>query len=138
MFPFTSDLDGNFSGTITASEPTGSEVTPNHTYDVGVLCKATGKMLVAATFTFAASSTTTTAPSGTGPAIRRISGTDRIGTGIAASLASFPTAGSAGAVVVASADNYPDGLAGTPLAAGSTPRCCCRGPTRCDPMSSPR
>lgn len=48
--------------------------------------------------------------------VRRLSGADRIATAIATSKASFPTAGSAGAVVLASSQAFPDGLAGTPLA----------------------
>jgi putative cell wall-binding protein len=39
-----------------------------------------------------------------------------VGTAIAVSQAAFPDAGSAGAVVLARADNYPDALVGTPLA----------------------
>jgi len=52
-------------------------------------------------------------PTGT---VSRLSGADRDATAVAVSEASFPTAGSAGAVVVASDANYPDALAGTPLA----------------------
>lgn len=55
----------------------------------------------------------TTAPSD----VQRISGPTRIDTAIAASKDEFPTAGSAGAVVLARADNFPDALAGGPLAA---------------------
>jgi putative cell wall-binding protein len=47
----------------------------------------------------------------------RLSGTDRFGTAIAASVVEFPTAGTAGAVVLARADEYPDALVGTTLAA---------------------
>jgi putative cell wall-binding protein len=47
----------------------------------------------------------------------RISGSDRFGTAIAASLVEFPTAGTAGAVVLARADDYPDALVGAALAA---------------------
>ncbi|HEY5455676.1 MAG TPA: cell wall-binding repeat-containing protein [Acidothermaceae bacterium] len=47
----------------------------------------------------------------------RIAGSDRFGTAIAASLVAFPTAGTAGAVVLARADDYPDALVGTALAA---------------------
>jgi putative cell wall-binding protein len=46
----------------------------------------------------------------------RLSGSDRFGTAIAASLVEFPTAGTAGAVVLARADNYPDALVGAALA----------------------
>ena len=70
---------------------------------------------------------------GSGPAIppadaaTRLAGPDRIGTAIAISVGTFlpgdssaaPTAGqaTAGGVVVASADDFPDALVGTPLAA---------------------
>jgi hypothetical protein len=48
--------------------------------------------------------------------LTRLSGKDRIETAIAISNDSFPQAGSAGAVVLARSDTFPDGLAGTPLA----------------------
>jgi putative cell wall-binding protein len=47
----------------------------------------------------------------------RIAGADRFATADAALAAEFPTAGSAGAVVLATAANYPDALIGTALAA---------------------
>jgi putative cell wall-binding protein len=47
----------------------------------------------------------------------RLSGADRFATAIAASTAEFPTAGSAGAVVLARSDDYPDALVGAALAA---------------------
>jgi putative cell wall-binding protein len=47
----------------------------------------------------------------------RLAGADRFGTAIAASQAEFPTAKSAGAVVLARSDDYPDALVGTALAA---------------------
>ena len=54
----------------------------------------------------------------TGPATPvRLSGTDRFGTAIAASVVEFPSPGTAGAVVLARADDYPDALVGTALAA---------------------
>lgn len=46
----------------------------------------------------------------------RLAGADRIGTAVAVSQSSFQ-AGAAGAVVLASAGNYPDALVGAPLAA---------------------
>ncbi|MHB8465439.1 MAG: cell wall-binding repeat-containing protein [Acidimicrobiales bacterium] len=54
-----------------------------------------------------------TAPQGR---VKRLDGPDRDTTGVAVSQAAFPTAGSAGAVVVASNDGYADALAGGPLA----------------------
>jgi hypothetical protein len=50
-------------------------------------------------------------------ALVRIAGADRFATAVATSNAEFPTAGSAGGVVLARADNYPDALVGTTLAA---------------------
>jgi hypothetical protein len=49
--------------------------------------------------------------------VQRVSGATRIDTAIAASKDQFPSAASAQAVVVARADNFPDALAGGPLAA---------------------
>ncbi len=46
----------------------------------------------------------------------RLEGPDRIDTAIAVSKSSFPTAGSANAVVLARGDLFPDALAGAPLA----------------------
>ena len=46
----------------------------------------------------------------------RLSGSDRFGTAIAASVVEFPSAGTAGAVVLARADDYPDALVGAALA----------------------
>ena len=51
------------------------------------------------------------------PLPTQIYGTDAIGTSIAVSQAEFPTAGSAGAVVLARDDFFSDALAGGPLAA---------------------
>jgi L,D-peptidoglycan transpeptidase YkuD (ErfK/YbiS/YcfS/YnhG family) len=52
-----------------------------------------------------------------GLSVRRISGTDAIGTSIAVSQAEFPAAGSARAVVLARSDFFSDALVGGPLAA---------------------
>lgn len=53
---------------------------------------------------------------GNGGEITRYAGADRIATALAVSRASFAADGSAGAVVLARADAFPDALAGTPLA----------------------
>jgi hypothetical protein len=50
------------------------------------------------------------------PSMDRLSGADRILTAIAVSQDAFPEDGSAGAVVLARSDQFPDALAGTPLA----------------------
>jgi len=49
-------------------------------------------------------------------AVRRLDGANRDATAVAVSQASFPSTGSAAAVVLASDAGYPDALAGTPLA----------------------
>jgi hypothetical protein len=46
----------------------------------------------------------------------RLSGDDRVQTAVAISKATFPVAGSAGAVVLTRSDEFADGLAGTPFA----------------------
>jgi len=48
--------------------------------------------------------------------VTRLSGPDRDSTSVAVSMATFETPGSAGGAVLASDANYPDALAGTPLA----------------------
>ncbi|GAC1590110.1 MAG: hypothetical protein NVS3B21_07380 [Acidimicrobiales bacterium] len=52
--------------------------------------------------------------------VTRLAGADRDATSVAVSTAAFPQAGSAKAVVLASDANYPDALAGTPLAVAKT------------------
>jgi hypothetical protein len=49
--------------------------------------------------------------------VQRIAGADRIHTALAASFDEFAAAGSANAVVLARSDDFPDALAGAPLAA---------------------
>jgi len=53
-------------------------------------------------------------------AVRRLSGATRFDTAVAVSAADFPVAGTAGAVVLARADDYPDALVGGALAAART------------------
>ena len=50
------------------------------------------------------------------PVVKRIAGTDRYGTAITVSQSSFPKAGSAAAVVLATGETFPDALSGIPLA----------------------
>jgi hypothetical protein len=50
------------------------------------------------------------------PVVRRVSGADRYGTAINVSQSSFPKAGSASAVVLATGESFPDALSGVPLA----------------------
>jgi hypothetical protein len=61
--------------------------------------------------------TTTTPACGPCVPFTRIGGTTRIGTAVLTSQDTFPTAGTAKAVVLARADTFPDALAGGPLAA---------------------
>jgi putative cell wall-binding protein len=64
----------------------------------------------------------TTPPAATAPNVgpstptTRVAGADRVLTSVAASQASFPASGSAQAVVLARDDQFPDALAGVPLA----------------------
>jgi putative cell wall-binding protein len=112
--------------TITDTRPTPSRQTPlldltQAAAQVGATTTTTTTATTTATTTPTTTTPTTAAPTTTAapssPAtVQRISGGDRIATSVAASQASFPTADSAGAVVIASAQTYPDGLAGTPLA----------------------
>ncbi len=53
-------------------------------------------------------------------AVSRLSGADRFATAVAISNTEFPAAGTAGAVVLARSDDYPDALVGTALAAART------------------
>ncbi|MBS2534115.1 cell wall-binding repeat-containing protein [Catenulispora sp. NF23] len=50
------------------------------------------------------------------PVVHRIAGADRYGTAINVSQKSFPKAGSASAVVLATGETFPDALSGVPLA----------------------
>ena len=68
----------------------------------------------------------------------RLSGSDRIATAIAVSQAAFPTAGSAGGVVLARSDIFPDALGGTPLAAAKDAPLLFTPPTSLDPVRRPR
>jgi putative cell wall-binding protein len=59
----------------------------------------------------------TTPPSPNAPVVKRIAGADRYSTAITVSQTSFPKAGSASAVVLATGETFPDALSGAPLAA---------------------
>jgi hypothetical protein len=50
------------------------------------------------------------------PNVKRVWGSDRYGTAITVSQSSFPKAGSASAVVLATGETFPDALSGVPLA----------------------
>ena len=56
-------------------------------------------------------------PSSPSVPLTRVAGPDRVATAVAASQSAYPTAGSAGAVVLADDQSYPDALVGGPLAA---------------------
>jgi hypothetical protein len=121
-----------FSGLVTGTPPTG---TTSFTYSVVASSGSTTVTAGPFTVEVAAASTGGSGTGGTGtsgtghstgvtvtapspvPTATRVSGSDRIGTAIAASVAGFPAAGSAKAVVLASSNGFADALAGTPLAA---------------------
>jgi hypothetical protein len=67
--------------------------------------------------------------------VTRLSGNDRIGTAIAISGDGFAGTGSAGAVVLARADTFPDALAGTPLAVAKHGPLLLTGSTALDPRT---
>jgi len=56
-------------------------------------------------------------PPGARIPVSRVAGSDRIGTSVAVSKLAFPIGGTAGAVVLARSDAFPDALTGGPLAA---------------------
>jgi putative cell wall-binding protein len=72
---------------------------------------------VTATDAAAATATGTLTLPVTSTAIAVLAGADRFGTAVAVSQANFPATGSAGAVILARSDNYPDALVGASLAA---------------------
>jgi hypothetical protein len=80
----------------------------------------------------------TAAAYSTGPvrmsAVSRLAGDDRIDTAVAIAGAAFPD-GAAQAVVLARHDNFPDALAGTPLAAASGGPLLLTPPTALDPRT---
>jgi putative cell wall-binding protein len=100
-------LAANTTGTLTINEITNPAAT---TY-------AAASFSVATTVDTAGSPAAGVVITGMTPLPTQIFGTDAIGTSIAISQAEFPTAGSAGAVVLVRDDFFSDGLAGGPLAA---------------------
>jgi hypothetical protein len=85
----------------TVTAPTGTG-TVNITV---VAAGGTSAVIPAGTFTYNAA-----------PLPDREAGADRIATAVAVSVAEYPVAHSASAVILARADNFPDALAGVPLA----------------------
>jgi len=73
----------------------------------------------------------TPAPTGV---VTRLAGVDRDATSVDVSQATFPTAGSAGSVVLASDASYPDALAGTPLAVAKHGPLLLSTPSALDPV----
>jgi len=69
-------------------------------------------------------------------AVTRIAGVDRIGTSVAVSQLTFPIAGTAGAVVLARSDDFPDALTGGPLAAHNHGPVLLTTPTALSPETS--
>ncbi|HZQ57984.1 MAG TPA: cell wall-binding repeat-containing protein [Acidimicrobiales bacterium] len=70
-----------------------------------------------------------------GPPPVRLAGASRVGTAVAVSQAQFPAAGSAGAVVLARSDDYPDALVGGPLAAAKHGPLLLTAPSSLDPVT---
>ena len=100
---------------VTAVSPAHAAGTADVTVTTAGGISATGAGDV---FTYTAPSGGGGGPAPTTPAAPvRVAGADRFATAIAASTAEFPTSGSAGAVVLARSDIYPDALVGTALAA---------------------
>ncbi|HEX7105127.1 MAG TPA: cell wall-binding repeat-containing protein [Acidothermaceae bacterium] len=69
------------------------------------------------------------------PSATRVSGDNRIATAIAVSKQDYPTSGSAGGVVLARADSYPDALAGVALASSMHAPLLLTGSTSLDPTT---
>jgi putative cell wall-binding protein len=115
--------DPSVSGSLTVTSTDGSASLPGSaslsggtaTFSVTLRTGGTQRITVSAAGRSGRSGSITVQ---TTPAdVVRISGDDRIATAIQASKAQFTSADSAGAVVLASSEAFPDGLAGTPLAA---------------------
>jgi putative cell wall-binding protein len=77
----------------------------------------TASVTVTATDAASATATATLSLAVTSVTVTDLAGSDRFGTAVAVSQAAYPTAGSAGAVVLSRSDDYPDALVGAPLAA---------------------
>ncbi len=96
---------------------------------LSALAVATSSLTIAAVMPAGATTTSTTTPTSTGStstttggttacaSVARLAGIDRIATAIATSMGAFPGSGSAKAVVLAQDLDFPDALAGGPLAA---------------------
>jgi putative cell wall-binding protein len=137
----TVDLTGGFTGTPLPFVPSGnvavaanvvtitltdSEALPASTaatLTINEITNPTAATYSAASFSVATTVDTAGSPAagvvitGTASLPTQIYGTDAIATSIAISQAEFPSAGSAGAVVLVRDDFFSDGLAGGPLAA---------------------
>ncbi len=100
-FPKTGQLAGTITGTITVASATATvKGSLSCTSGAAVSCATSGTTL------------------GHGSARpQRVGGANRIRTAIDVSRATFPKAGSASSVVLSTALDFPDGLAGIPLAA---------------------
>lgn len=107
----------------TADNCTGKTIAPGAACTVGVTFMPTASGPASATLSItdnAADSPQTVALTGSTPAptaATRLAGTNRITTAVAVSKQAFVATGSAHAVVLARSDQYPDALAGVPLAA---------------------
>jgi putative cell wall-binding protein len=113
---------------ITVTNSSAGTATDHYTFTVGSLFVNVGSAVVQGninlhaytgdgTGSLAAAVTVATVSN---KAVNRLSGADRFATAVAISAAEFPTAHTAGAVVLARSDDYPDALVGTTLAAART------------------
>lgn len=75
-------------------------------------------------------------PSGGAGRAARESGSSRIATAIAVSQQTFPKSGSAGSIVLARDDDYPDALAGVPFAVSKAAPILLTEPSRLDPATA--
>jgi putative cell wall-binding protein len=110
---------------ITLTDSSAGTSADHYTISVGSIALNVGTAVVSGNITLHAYTGDGTGSLATAVAIAtvtntvvfRLAGADRFGTAIAVSSLQFPVAGSAAAVVLARADEYPDALVGSALAA---------------------
>jgi adhesin/invasin len=106
----TDHANGTYTATLTSSVGAATATVGATIGGTAITNTTTVSFTVAATGGGTPATTTPAAPV-------RVAGTDRFGTAIATSVMEFPTANSAGAVVLARSDDFADALVGTTLAA---------------------
>jgi putative cell wall-binding protein len=120
-----STLDVKDEFVITLTDSSAGTSTNHYTISVGSIALNVGTAVVSGNITlhaYTGDGTGSLAPAVaiatvTGTVVFRLSGADRFATAIAVSSLQFPAAGGAAAVVLARADDYPDALVGSALAA---------------------